>query len=100
MEALLTRLFDFQAFENNRSLRGVIDSVHARYAARELDPDEMEYVSAASGEWDSEIIVAPASEGVVKVSPCPKCGKLNSARKVLNRYEATCVRCGHSWWEY
>ena len=99
MEALLTRLFDFQAFENNRSLQKVIDAVHARYAARELNPDEMEYVSAASGEWGPEI-VAPASEGVARVSPCSKCGRLNSARKVLNRYEATCVRCGHSWWEY
>ena len=47
MEALLTRLFDFQDFENNSALQRVIDSVHARYATRALYMDEMEWVSAA-----------------------------------------------------
>jgi len=47
MEALLTRLFDFQAFENNSALQRVIDSVHAHYATRALDMEEMEWVSAA-----------------------------------------------------
>ena len=34
-------------FEENRDLRQVIDSVHARYAKRELDLDEMDTVAAA-----------------------------------------------------
>ena len=47
MEALLTRLFDFQAFERNRALQDVIDSVHARCEKRELDFDDMEWIAAA-----------------------------------------------------
>ena len=47
MENLLKRLFDFQKFDGNEELQSVIDSVHARYATRELDLDEMEFVSAA-----------------------------------------------------
>lgn len=47
MEHTLKRLFDFQRFENNEDLRQVIDSVHARYAARELSMDEMSTIAAA-----------------------------------------------------
>ena len=47
MERTLKALFDFQKYEGNSDLQQVIDSVHARYAARELSMDEMEWVSAA-----------------------------------------------------
>lgn len=47
MERKLRQLFDYQRFEGNRELQQVIDSVHAKYAARELRLDEMEYVAAA-----------------------------------------------------
>ncbi len=47
MEDALKRLFNFQDFDGNRALQGVIDSVHARYGMRELSLDEMEFVSAA-----------------------------------------------------
>ncbi len=47
MEKKLTTLFDYQKFEGNSDLRAVIDSVHSRYAVRELSLDEMEWVSAA-----------------------------------------------------
>ncbi len=47
MENILTRLFDYQKFEDNASLRKVIDSVHGSTATRELNLDEMEWVSAA-----------------------------------------------------
>ena len=47
MERTLKTLFDFQKFEGNAELQQVIDSVHARYAVRELNLDEMEMLSAA-----------------------------------------------------
>ena len=47
MENKLRKLFDFQKFEGNSSLQQVIDDVHARYAMRELDLDDMEWVNAA-----------------------------------------------------
>ncbi len=48
LEKRLKALFDFQAFEQNRELQDVIDSVHARYAVRrELDMDEADMVNAA-----------------------------------------------------
>lgn len=47
MSRTLKQLFDYQRFEENRDLRQVIDSVHARYAKRELDLDEMNTVAAA-----------------------------------------------------
>lgn len=47
MERKLSRLFDLQKFEGNASLQQVIDEVHARYAKRELDMDDMEWVAAA-----------------------------------------------------
>lgn len=47
MENKLKQLFDYQKFEGNADLQQVIDSVHSRYAARELSLDEMEWVSAA-----------------------------------------------------
>jgi hypothetical protein len=47
MSGKLTKLFDFQRFEGNKELQQVIDTVHARYAVRELEMDEMERISAA-----------------------------------------------------
>ena len=47
MESKLKALFDFQAFEKNKDLQDVIDSVHARYARRELDLEEADMVNAA-----------------------------------------------------
>ena len=45
MESLLTRLFDFQCFEGN--FQRVIDSSHSRYAAKQLDMEDLEWVAAA-----------------------------------------------------
>ena len=42
MEGKLKTLFDYQKFESNSALQSVIDSVHARYAVKELSLDEME----------------------------------------------------------
>ena len=47
METTLRRLFDYQKFEGSRTLQQVIDNVHTRYAARELDLNEMMFVAAA-----------------------------------------------------
>ena len=47
MERTLKTLFDFQKYEGNPALQSVIDSVHSRYSSRELNLDEMEWVSAA-----------------------------------------------------
>lgn len=47
MERTLKTLFDFQKYEGNPALQSVIDSVHSRYSARELNLDEMEWASAA-----------------------------------------------------
>ena len=47
MESKLKTLFDYQKFEGNAALQQVIDSVHARYASRELNLEEMEWVNAA-----------------------------------------------------
>ncbi len=47
MDSKLKALFDYQKFEGNPALQSVIDSVHSRYAVRELSLDEMEWVSAA-----------------------------------------------------
>ena len=47
MEGKLKTLFDYQKFEGNSELQQVIDSVHARYAVKELSLGEMEWVSAA-----------------------------------------------------
>ena len=47
MNKKLKTLFEFQKFEGNRELQEVIDSVHARYGARELDLDELDMVNAA-----------------------------------------------------
>ena len=47
MDNKLKQLFGYQRFEENRDLQQVIDSVHARYVARELSLDEMEMVNAA-----------------------------------------------------
>ncbi len=47
MDKKLQQLFDFQKFEGNKDLQMIINSVHARYAVRELNLDEMGFVSAA-----------------------------------------------------
>ena len=47
MERKLRQLFDFQKFQGNRELQQVIDSVHSRYAVRELSMDDMATVAAA-----------------------------------------------------
>ena len=47
MERTLKALFDLQKFEENRDLQSVIDSVHAKYASRELSMDDMDMVFAA-----------------------------------------------------
>ena len=47
MENKLKQLFGYQRFEGNRDLQQVIDSVHAKYAVRELALDDLEMVNAA-----------------------------------------------------
>jgi len=47
MEGKLKTLFGFQRFEGNADLQKVIDSVHAKYPARELTLEDMEWVNAA-----------------------------------------------------
>lgn len=47
MERVLSKLFDFQKFEENADLQREIDAVHDRYAVRELSMDEMEMLAAA-----------------------------------------------------
>ena len=47
MEKKLKQLFGYQRFEGNRDLQQVIDSVHAKYATRELALDDLEMVNAA-----------------------------------------------------
>ena len=47
LDKLLKSLFDYQKFDQNPELQKIIDSVHARYSMKELDLDELEYVSAA-----------------------------------------------------
>lgn len=47
MDNRLKQLFGYQHLAENRELQQVIDSVHAKYAMRELSLDEMEMVAAA-----------------------------------------------------
>ena len=47
MENRLKALMDFQKFDENANLQQVINSVHSRYAVKELSLDEMEWVAAA-----------------------------------------------------
>ncbi len=47
MERKLRALFDYQKFAPDASLSALIDSVHARHPSRELNMEEMEWVSAA-----------------------------------------------------
>ena len=47
MEQKLRRLFDFQRFEENAALAGVIAAVHSRWGPRGLTAEEMESVAAA-----------------------------------------------------
>ena len=47
MENKLEQLFGYQRFEGNRNLQQVIDSVHAKYAVRELAIDDLAMVNAA-----------------------------------------------------
>jgi len=62
-EKKLGALFDFQKFEGNAALQGVIDSVHARYGSaggrsRELSMGEMERVYAAGQQMTQEQVKA------------------------------------------
>ena len=47
MELKLKNMFEYQKFDENEDLQKIIDSVHQRYASRELSLDEMEWVAAA-----------------------------------------------------
>lgn len=47
MERKLEKMFDYQKFAGNRELQQVIDSVHAKYAMRELSLDDLSMVNAA-----------------------------------------------------
>jgi hypothetical protein len=47
MERKMKNLFDYQKFEGNGKLQHVIDSVHAKYAMRELDENDLLFVNAA-----------------------------------------------------
>ena len=47
MDRTLKRLFDYQKFEKNEDLARLIDSVHSRYAVRELSMEDMDMVYAA-----------------------------------------------------
>jgi hypothetical protein len=55
----MKRLFDYQKFEQNEDLQRVIDSVHARYATRELNLDEMSMANAAG---DPSLMAAKKQE--------------------------------------
>ncbi len=48
MKRTLTRLFDFQRYEENRDLQQVIDETHARYATRELSMEDLSLANAAA----------------------------------------------------
>ncbi len=47
MENLLKWLFDYQRYEENAALAAVINEVHGRYALREMEMEDLQYVSAA-----------------------------------------------------
>ena len=47
MERTLKRLFDYQKFDNNPELERLVDTVHSRYANRELSIDDVDQVFAA-----------------------------------------------------
>ena len=47
MEKKLFRLFDYQKFEENKALQQIIDSAHDRCRKKDLNLDDMEWVSAA-----------------------------------------------------
>ncbi len=49
MEKKIGLLFDYQKYEKNADLQAVIDAVHARYSAKKLSDDEVEFVAAAGG---------------------------------------------------
>ena len=57
MEKKLRQLFDYQKYAGNTALQGIIDSVHARYTVRELNLEEMTWVSAA-GTADTDVVKA------------------------------------------
>lgn len=46
-EKMLSQAFALQRFAPNPRLQAVIDRSHARMAARELEDDELDFVSAA-----------------------------------------------------
>ena len=46
-EGMLKNAFELQRFAPNARLQAVIDRSYARYSARELSDDELDFVSAA-----------------------------------------------------
>ena len=60
-EKKLAALFEYQKYEGNAALQGVIDSVRARYASaasRELSMEEMDVVYAAGQQVTREKLAA------------------------------------------
>lgn len=47
MERKLEKIFDYQKFEQNAAMQQIIDSVHARFASKELSMNDMGTVYAA-----------------------------------------------------
>lgn len=47
MEKKLSRLFDYQKFEQNPRLQQVIDATNRRYSVQELSAEDMDMVAAA-----------------------------------------------------
>lgn len=47
MENKLKSAFEYQRFENNSRLAGIINGVENRYTATELDDEELFFVNAA-----------------------------------------------------
>ena len=54
MEKVMSRMFDYQRFEQDSALQSVIDEVHSRWLKRELSMDEMEMLSAAGNSQKNE----------------------------------------------
>ena len=73
MEKKLEQMFDYQKFEDNASLGKLIESVHARYASRALDLEELSMVNAAG--------IIDKAEGTLKGTVISKAIKPNPDRK-------------------
>ena len=63
MERIMQKIFDYQKFEGNSKLQKVIDSVHAKYALRELSESDLLFVNAAGMKTtDAELRMKPVRE--------------------------------------